>query len=118
MVCRLAGVDGGARGAGPVVDLETPLGDAAVGHPVRVAIRAGDIIVATERPHGLSARNVLPGTIASLSRHGAMVRAEVSVGVPLEVHLTPTAMQTLGLRGGAEIWVVIKTHSCRLVSAV
>jgi molybdopterin-binding protein len=47
-----------------------------------------------------------------------MVRAEVSVGVPLEVHLTPTAMQTLGLRGGAEIWVVIKTHSCRLVSAV
>jgi molybdate transport system ATP-binding protein len=83
-----------------------------------VAIRAGDIIVATERPHGLSARNVLPGTIASLSRQGAMVRAAVSIGVPVEVHLTPTAAQTLSLRDGAAIWLVIKTHSCRLVSAV
>ena len=64
MVCRLEGT------IGTTVDLETPLAKVEVGRPVRLAIRAGDIMIATERPHGLSARNVLPGTIVVLSRQG------------------------------------------------
>jgi molybdate transport system ATP-binding protein len=112
MVCRLEGT------IGTTVDLETPLAKVEVGRPVRLAIRAGDIMIATERPHGLSARNVLPGTIVVLSRQGAIVRVEVDIGVPLHVHLTPTATDALSLRGGTAIWVVVKTHSCHLVSAV
>jgi len=112
MVCRLTGTTGAQ------VDLETPLANVDVDDAVRVAIRAGDIIIATERPRGLSARNVLPGTIASLSQQGALVRADVSIGVPLEVHLTPTAAHALGLHAAEDVWLVIKSHSCRLVSAV
>jgi molybdate transport system ATP-binding protein len=112
MVCRLIGT------SGATVDLETPLANVDVDHAVRIAIRAGDIIIATERPRGLSARNVLAGTIASLSQQGSIVRAEVKIGVPLEVHLTPTAAHALGLRAAEDVWLVIKTHSCRLVSAV
>ena len=107
-----------ARLSGTAVDLETPISSADLGSLVRVAIRAGDIIVATERPHGLSARNVVRGAIASLSRQGALVRAEVRIGVPVEVHLTPTATQELDLVEGVEVWLVIKTHSCYLVSAI
>jgi molybdate transport system ATP-binding protein len=107
-----------SRLSGTSIDLETPLSDAEVGRSVRLAIRAGDIIIATERPHGLSARNIVVGTVASLSRRGAVICADVDIGVAVEVHLTPTATTELALREGAEVWLVIKTHSCRLVSAV
>jgi molybdate transport system ATP-binding protein len=101
------------------VDLETPLLDAAAGRPVRVAIRAGDILIATERPHGLSARNVIPGRVFAVSRQGATVRADVHVGaVPVEVHLTPTSKDALDIRPGRDIWLVIKTYSCRPVHAL
>ena len=103
------------RLAGTTVDLETPLTAAEVGAPLRVAIRAGDILIATEPPRGLSARNQLPGTIASLSRQGAFVRAEVDIGVPVDVHITPMATQNLGLQQGSHVWLVVKTHSCRPV---
>jgi molybdate transport system ATP-binding protein len=100
------------------VDLETPLVDTDTGHRLRVAIRAGDILVATERPHGLSARNVIPGTIEAVSRQGTIVRARVDVGIPIEVHLTPTSTETLDLHLGRHVWLVIKTHSCHPVSTV
>ena len=106
------------RLAGTTVDLETPLADVEIGHPVRVAIRAGDILIATMQPTGLSARNLVPGTIASLSREGAVIRAEVNIGVPLEVHITPTSSDELGLRPGQKVWLVVKTHSCRPISAL
>jgi molybdate transport system ATP-binding protein len=104
MVCRLTGTS---------VDLEAPIADVEEGRAVRVAIRAGDILIGIERPHGLSARNVVPGTIASLSRQGAVMRVEVTLGVPLEVHVTPAASDELGLRAGLAVWLVIKTRSCR-----
>ena len=107
-----------SRLAGTSVDLETPLAAAEEGDAVRVAIRAGDILIATGHPHGVSARNIVPGTITSLSREGAIVRAEVNIGVPLEVHITPMASEELGLRLARDVWVVVKTHSCRPVSAL
>ncbi len=100
------------------VDLETPLVDAEPGQPLRVAIRAGDILIATERPRSLSARNVIAGTIASLAREAAIVRAQVDIGTPIEVHLTPTSCEALDLGAGRDVWLVIKTHSCRPVSTV
>ncbi|HEX3704219.1 MAG TPA: molybdenum ABC transporter ATP-binding protein [Vicinamibacterales bacterium] len=107
-----------ARLARTNVTLETPLVDAGTGDALRVAIRAGDILVATERPRGLSARNIIAGTISSLSREGATIRADVHIGVPIEVHLTPTSSTALDLRPGHDVWLVIKTHSCHPVSAI
>jgi molybdate transport system ATP-binding protein len=106
------------RLTGTSIDLETPLADVEIGRPVRVAIRAGDILVASERPHGLSARNLMAGTVAGLERQGTIVRATVSVGVPLEVHLTPLSSAELGLQAGRDVWLVIKTHSCHPITAV
>ena len=44
-------------------EIEVPLGYAAAGDRVLVAIRAGDILLATSQPHDLSARNVIEGKI-------------------------------------------------------
>jgi molybdate transport system ATP-binding protein len=107
MVCRLEG---------SYLDLEVPLGAMAVGRPVRVGIRAGDVLLATEEPRGLSARNVLPGLVATLRREGALMVAGVDVGARFEVHLTPSASESLGVAPGSRVWLVIKTHSCRLIA--
>ena len=103
---------------GTSVDLELPLGVAREGAGVRVAIRAGDILLATEPPRGLSARNVLPGRIVALVTERAQVKLTVDVGIELHVQVTPSARDTLGLRVGETVWAIVKTHACRVVSAL
>ena len=97
-------------------ELEVPLGYAAAGDHVRVAIRAGDILLATEQPRGLSARNLIEGRMASLQPRGTMVLAHVDCsGVLFSVHVTPGAVRALELAAGRRVWLVLKTHSCHLV---
>jgi len=108
MSCRIAG-DGG-----PVV-LETPLVRGGVGSALRVGIRAGDILLATSPPVGLSARNVIPGRITLLEQRDVIVTARVKCRVEMEVHLTLAARDALQLVPGREVWLVIKTHSCHLM---
>jgi molybdate transport system ATP-binding protein len=108
MTCRVAG-DGG-----PVM-LETPLVRGGVGSALRVGIRAGDILLATAPPVGLSARNVIPGRIVSLDQRDVIVTVRVKCRVEMDVHLTLAARDSLQLAPGREVWLVIKTHSCHLM---
>ncbi len=96
-------------------EIEVPLGYAVAGGKVQVAVRAGDILIATERPHSLSARNVLEGRIISLDPRGTMVVARVDCGVTFVVHITPGAVRALELTAARRVWLVLKTHSCHLV---
>ncbi|HEY6386524.1 MAG TPA: ABC transporter ATP-binding protein [Candidatus Acidoferrum sp.] len=96
-------------------EIEVPLGYATAGDRVRVAIRAGDILLATSQPRDLSARNVIAGKITAMEPRGTLVRARVDCGVDFIVHLTPGAVRTLELADGRHVWLVLKTHSCHLV---
>jgi molybdate transport system ATP-binding protein len=96
-------------------DIEVPLGYAAAGSRVQIAVRAGDILLATERPHGLSARNVIEGQIVSLEQRGTLAIARVDCGVTFVVHVTPSAVRALELTPKQRVWLVLKTHSCHLV---
>ncbi len=109
MLCRI----GGAANAGP--ELEVPLGRSLVGDTVRIGIGAGEILVANKVPDGLSARNILKGELKTLKRRDVMLVALVDCGVPFEVHLTPGAQESLALRPGNTVWLVIKTYSCHLL---
>jgi molybdate transport system ATP-binding protein len=100
-------------------EIETPLGYAAAGTAVRLAIRAGDILLATERPYGLSARNVIAGRIISLEQRGTMFVAQVAAdadgAVVFNVRLTLGAKRALELEVNQPVWLVIKTHSCHVL---
>jgi len=96
-------------------ELEVPLGFASAGDRVRLAIRAGDVLLANVQPRGLSARNVLEGQIASLEQRGTMIIARVDCGVSFVAHVTPGAVRALELTAGRKVWLVLKTHSCHLV---
>jgi molybdate transport system ATP-binding protein len=107
MTCRLQGCE---------VDLEVPLARREPGAQVRLAVRAGDILLATRPPSHLSARNLLAGTLVSLQQAGVTVVAQVDCGTRVEVHLTPGARDALQLTPGQPVWLVLKTHSCHLAS--
>jgi molybdate transport system ATP-binding protein len=107
MTCRIASSK---------VELETPLVRAEVGSTLRVAIDAGDILLASVLPIGLSARNVIPGRVISLEQRDVIVVAKVDCGVEMAVHLTLAARDALHLQPGREVWLVIKTHSCHLMA--
>ncbi len=99
------------------IELETPLVRAKVGSHLRVGIRAGDLLLASVAPKGLSARNVLPGVIRKLEQRDVIVSAMVDCGgTEFEVQLTLAAREALKLSNGKKVWVVVKTHSCHLLS--
>jgi molybdate transport system ATP-binding protein len=106
MTCRIAG---------SALDLEVPLARVNASLPLRVGIRAGDILLASSQPQGLSARNVLEGTITSLEQRDMKVIAVVTCGPEFEVHLTLGARESLQLKPGARVWLVLKTYSCHVL---
>jgi molybdate transport system ATP-binding protein len=106
MTCRVKGTD---------VSLEVPFARVDMASPVRIGIRAGDIIVSTVLPQGLSARNIIAGAILSLRQQDATVIAGVDCGARFTVHLTPGARNSLGLEAGQQMWLVVKTYSCHVL---
>ena len=96
-------------------EIEVPLAHASAGDRVQVAVRAGDILLSSERPRGLSARNVIEGRMTSLEQRGTMCVARVDCGVTFVAHVTPGAVRTLKLAAEKPVWLVLKTHSCHLV---
>jgi molybdate transport system ATP-binding protein len=105
MTCRL--------GASQVT-IEAPLARARIGETLRIGVRAGDVLLATQRPHGLSARNVLPARIVDVQERGAMASIRVDCGIAVEAHVTRAACRSLEMGPGRELWIVLKTHSCHL----
>jgi molybdate transport system ATP-binding protein len=92
----------------------------AVGALVTLAIRAEDIVVAIEPPHGLSARNVVEARLVAIDRVGrdSLLRCDptgTSGGRPWLVRTTGSAAAALGLGAGKTVWLAIKSHSIRVV---
>jgi molybdate transport system ATP-binding protein len=105
------------RVADSKLDLEVPLSRVNTSQPLRVGIRAGDILLASLPPQGLSARNVFPGVISSLEQRDVTVVAKVNCGMEFEVHLTPAARDELKLQPGGKTWLVLKTYSCQVMQS-
>jgi len=83
------------------------------GAAVRVRIRARDVMIATEKPAGLSALNILPGTIVAISP-GEGPAVEVGIdcqGATVLARITEQSRQALRLRLGGKVFAVIKTVS-------
>ena len=95
-----------------VTRLELPLGT-----PLRVRIRARDVVIATERPTHLSIRNAFAGTIVEIQAdRGPQVDLKLDIGtserpVMLLARITLRAFQELQLAPGKQIFALVKTVS-------
>ncbi len=107
----------GAGGRDEAVELVVPHVDEVGGGEVIVCLPANEIMIATEQPRGLSARNVLDATVAEIRTfdHLGLVTAELGAGVPpVVVEVTETTPSRLGLEVGRRVFLVLKATSCRL----
>jgi molybdate transport system ATP-binding protein len=95
--------------------LQISLRDVTVGSRVRVQLLARDIILATEKPHGLSVRNTLQGTLSEMTPdEDAAVLVKVDIGgATVLARVTSDAASALSLRPGSPIWVLVKAVSTR-----
>jgi len=139
------------RGSGRVriggAEFVAPVGTRKPGEAVVLSIGAAEIILATHRPEGLSARNVLPARLAELDiKEGhAFARADIGVtpspwqgegqgvgrtappllqnappataGTHLIVELTESAVRDLRLSPGQDIYLVFKSSSVAVLDA-
>lgn len=115
ITARVAGQDGDGltrfdTGGGP---LWLPQVAAPLGAELRLRILAQDVMVATERPRGLSALNILSATVADIRMGdgpGAMVRLRMGDEVLL-ARLTRRSVQALDLAPGRAVFAVLKAVS-------
>jgi molybdate transport system ATP-binding protein len=92
-------------------EFQAPRLDLPIGTPVRLRIRARDVMIATARPDGLSALNVLPGIVRTLDG-GATGPVDVGLdcgGVRLMARLTRKSIDMLRLEPGRQVFAVIKS---------
>ena len=97
--------------------LSAAVGGRAAGDRVVLSIGAAEIILATRRPEGLSARNIVPAKLTSLDVEAGRAYATADLGVPLIVELTEGAVAELGLAAGRDIFLVFKSSSVAVLDA-
>ena len=81
----------------------------------QIRIAADDIIIATQNPEGISAGNVLPGTIRTIDMIEGQAMLTVFAGEEFYVRLTATAVQKLGLIEDCRVFLVMKARSFHLL---
>jgi molybdate transport system ATP-binding protein len=98
-------------GAGVLQVIDT---HAKPGTRLRVQLLARDLILAGSEPRDLSVRNVLPGSVRSITHEAGADLVEVQLGeFSVLARVTQAATAALALQPGREIWVLIKAVSLR-----
>ena len=103
----------------PAGEIRVPAVNAPLGSRMRVRLRARDVMIATERPRGLSALNVLPGVIAALepvSDNTVDVLLDCG-GQAVVARITRLSTERLLLAPGQPVFAVIKTASVEAAGA-
>lgn len=96
-------------------DLFIPYLPAAPGRPFEIRISADDIIVATGEPEGISAGNVLLGTICRIDLVDGQAMLTIWAGDEFFVRLTAAAVHSLFLHQGTRVFLIMKTRSFHLL---
>ncbi|MGD9764904.1 MAG: molybdenum ABC transporter ATP-binding protein [Candidatus Binatia bacterium] len=95
----------------PAGDLRVPILDLPIGAPIRVRVRARDVMIGIRPPQGLSALNVLEGVLAEVGpQNGPIVEVRIDChGEALLARVTRRSFEQLALAPGLRVFAVIKS---------
>lgn len=82
------------------------------GDPIRLRVRARDVALAIRKPEGLSIRNILPGTLATITVDASTGFVDATVatrGARIRARLTLAAAEDLNLAEGMPVYVLVKS---------
>jgi molybdate transport system ATP-binding protein len=77
-------------------------------------LRPADVSLHVRPPEGASARNVLAGTVASVSVEGERARVRIDASPPLVAEVTLGSIERLGIREGTRLWASFKAVEVRV----
>ena len=83
------------------------------GERLRVRVEAQDVMLATTRPEGISALNILPATVREVrlgGGPGALVQLAAGPNMLLS-RVTRRSVEAMGLAPGREVFAVLKAVS-------
>lgn len=90
--------------------LQVPAQSAEPGKAVRVHIPARDVMLATVRPEGLSALNILEGHVASIALADGMALVQVACsGTLIQSRVTSLSIERLSLKAGSPVFAIVKS---------
>jgi molybdate transport system ATP-binding protein len=92
-------------------EIRVPLIDSPVGSHVRLRVRARDVILAVAPPQGISALNILPGTVSAVgAEEGPLAIVGLDCGgAMLVARVTKKSVQDLGLAPGRRVYAIVKS---------
>ena len=93
------------------LEIEVPFFKAETGCNATVSIKASDIIIATSYPEGLSARNILKGTVKQIVNAGWTSVVYVDAGIRLIAEITTASLSELDIKINSDIYLIIKANS-------
>jgi len=82
---------------------------------LQISISGEDILIGTKRPEGISAANVLPGTIVRIAILAGQAIITMSAGAEFHVRLTASAVARLSLVEQLPVFLIMKTRSFRFL---
>jgi molybdate transport system ATP-binding protein len=105
----------------PAGEIRVPYADLRLGTMVRVQVLARDVMIGLERPTGLSALNILSGTVVEIGPSdgspdnrpgGPIVDLRIDChGQPVLAQLTRYSIDKLGLSIGRSVYAIVKSVS-------
>jgi molybdate transport system ATP-binding protein len=81
----------------------------------QVRVRADDILLGTQQPEGISAANILAGTVRAVESIDDQSLVRVDAGEIFCVRVTAGAVTRLALGTGSAVFLIIKTRSFQLL---
>ena len=87
------------------------------GSTVRIFLDADDVILATSRPTGVSARNVLSVRVVGLELIGGAAIVHLSPDDPecvFKARITAQSAARFALKIGDEVFALVKSHALRI----
>ena len=95
--------------------LALPQIDVPVGQPVSISVRASDVILASEKPNSISARNILEARVERVDTAGRSILVHAHLEQSWISEITPDALTTLDLQEGKSVYLIIKSSSISLL---
>lgn len=93
--------------------LHVPRVDAPLGQPLRLRVRAQDVILSSKAPQGLSSQNALEARVTGIHRGtGPSVAIALRSGSDrLIARITARALAQMELETGQKIWAIVKANA-------
>lgn len=79
--------------------------------PCALAIFARDVVLASQRPQGISARNIFAGRVRRIERTQALAVVEVDIGIPIYSEVGYETLREMSLDEGGDIFVFFKASA-------